>query len=165
MSQTAPPANRVIRESLEYGMDSRGVVNPFTEQLLALERVPGITTQEKINIWESQVRLWASDVDAKAQIGVDARFEIPEYTEVTSAELAHTAIRLFRNRKYNDEEKTALNYVVEGAFNDFFPDEYYINRSQISDLLHATVITPVMVLMRFDTAIWRQREICAEAMK
>ena len=165
MSLTGQTIERVVREEIPYGFESGGIINPFTDYLLTLERSPGETTQSEIDSWETQVCMWATAIDKNPQAGVDSQIDMPDGFEVISAELAYTAIRTFRNRRFNDFEKVALEEVVCGAIVDYLPDEYVIGRSQISNMLHLTVVSPVLTLMRFDAALWAQKNDGAEAMK
>lgn len=163
MSMPESTIERIVNEEITYGIGNGGLINPFTDYLLTLERSPGETTQSEIDSWETQVCLWATAIDKNPQTGVDSQIDMPDGFEVISAELAYTAIRTFRNRRFNDFEKNALEEVVVNAIEDFFPDEYYIGRSQISNMLHLTVVSPVLTLMRFDAALWAQKNDVAEA--
>ncbi len=165
MSSTGMTADRVVTYETAYGTDGVGSICTFTDLLLNLERNPGATTQEDISKWDAQVAGWATEIDPNSHAGTEAQIDMPDRLEEISTKLAYSAIRLFRNRRFNETEEKALEEVVTGAINDFFPDEHFIGRFRINDLLRETVITPVLVLMRFDASVWRQKEIGAEAMK
>jgi hypothetical protein len=158
-------AERVVSDEISYGADGVGRICTFADLLLTLERNPGATTQEVLDGWDAQVAAWANEIDPEAHLGGESQIDMPDRLEEISTELAYSAIRLFRNRRYNDDEKKALGDVVIGAINDFFPDEYFIGRYQMNDLLSEIVVTPVLVLMRFDAALWRQRVSGAEAIE